>query len=227
MKKRESILIVEDELISATYLQEILEKEGYKIIGLATESLDAVTKVLQTKPDLVLMDVVLDHGTSGCEAAIQINQNNPDISIIYLTGHATEDMIQDAQKSNASAYLMKPYREREILATIRMVLSQKEKQNHSCQSHIVKLKNNFCFDTQTLTLIKAGEQVPITPTQCKLIEILVKNINTTISNEYICDFIWGEQRDASTLRSLLYRTKQTIGEDLISNINKIGYSITT
>jgi DNA-binding response OmpR family regulator len=121
---------------------------------------------------------------------------------------------------------MKPYREKEILATIRMVLSQKEKQNILNQSHIVKLKNNFYFDTQRLVLTKDNKQIPLTPSQSKLIEVLVKNLNTTISNEYICNFIWGEYREGNTLRSLIHRTKQTIGENLINNIKKVGYSIT-
>ena len=227
MKNKKSILIVEDELVSADYLREILEIDGYEIVGIATEGLEAVEKALQTKPDLILMDILLDKGSNGCKAAIQINKQIPNISIICLTGHLTEEMLQDAQKSNVSAYLMKPYREKEILATIRMVLSQKENQHVSSQSYIVKLKHSFSFDTQKLILAKEGKQILLTPTQCKLIEILVKNINNAISNEYICNFIWGEPRDGNTLRSLIHRTKQTIGEDLISNINKVGYSITT
>ncbi len=227
MKNGQSILIVEDERISATHLQEMLEKAGYAITGIVTEESDAVKKALSTKPDLVLMDGVLDNGSSGCKAAIEIYQNNPYIIIICLTEDATEEMLQNAEKSNVSAYLIKPYRDKEILATIRMVLAQKKKQQLLNQSHIIELKNNFCFDMQTLILTKAGEQILLTPTQCKLIEILVKNHDSTISNEYICNFIWGEQRDENILRSLLHRTRKIVGDDLISNVNRVGYCIIT
>jgi len=59
----------------------------------------------------------------------------------------------------------------------------------------------------------------------KLIEILAKNKNLSVSNEQISNFIWGEEKNDRTLRSLIYQVRQLIDNDLIQNINGLGYKI--
>lgn len=227
MKKPQNILIVEDDNISAAYLQAILEKNGYIVVGIVDKGADAIQQARDKKPDLVLMDILLKDNIRGCDAALQINQNNPNIAIVFLTAYAEDAMIELALQSNARAYLMKPYNEREILATIRVILSLKQKENLSSSSNIIKLKNDFSFDLETLMLEKSGKQIPLTPNKNRLIEVLVRHINTTISHKQLCLFIWGEFRETGTLRTLVYRTKQEVGEDLITNLNGVGYSITS
>ncbi len=227
MKKTYTILIAEDEITSAQYLKELLEDEGYKISAIVSRGLDAIIMAQEKKPDLILMDVILKDNISGCEAAIKINQENPDIAIIFLTAHCQKEMVDFAKVSNAHAYLMKPYRDEEILTNISIVLSKVKKQSLIKQVSLIKLKNNFYYDIQTSTLSKAGNQIHLTPVKSKLVEILVKHLNKSLSHAFICQYVWGEYRDTSTLRSLVYRTKQSTKEELISNINGVGYSITS
>jgi DNA-binding response OmpR family regulator len=134
-------------------------------------------------------------------------------------------MIEYAKKSKASAYLMKPYRDKEILATISVTLWKEQNYYSKKNANIVKIKNNYTFNLQTLTLSKAKKHIPLTPVKNKLIEILAKNIDIVVPHTQICNFIWGEPRELATLRSLVYRTKQAIGEDLIRNVNGVGYSL--
>jgi DNA-binding response OmpR family regulator len=134
-------------------------------------------------------------------------------------------MVELAKKSNACAYLLKPCMDEELLATISLSLSRKDKEKKSRDRHIIQLKNNFHFDTQTSILYKNGIQIPLTHTKTKLIEILAIHVDTILSHEHICNYIWKEPREISTLRSLIYRTKKAIKEDLITNINGVGYSI--
>ena len=223
--KRKKILIVEDDVLSANYLRELLEEADYEIVGIVTKGENAIKEAELLSPNLILMDILLKDHVSGCEAALEISQKNPDIDIIFLTAHVNEEMLQFAKKSNACAYLMKPYRDDEILATIYLTLFRDKYQNTLNCSNVVKLKNDYCFDMQTLRLSRVEKHIPLTPSKSKLIEILVQNIDTVVSHEQISNFIWGEPRESSTLRSLVYRIKQTIGEDLVNNIHGVGYSI--
>ncbi len=219
------ILIVEDDILAATYLCELLEENGYEIVDVVTTGADAIKKAKALSPDLILMDILLKDQVSGCDAAFQISQNNPNIIIIFLTAHADKEMIEYAKKSKASAYLMKPYRDEEILATMSVILFKKQDQYLKKNSYIVKLKNGYSFNLQTLSLSKAKKHIPLTPVKNRLIEILAKNTDIVVPHSQICNFIWGERREPATLRSLVYRTKQVIGEDLINNISGVGYSI--
>ena len=91
----------------------------------------------------------------------------------------------------------------------------------------MELSKGFTYNFTKHQLYKNGKQVPLNTQKQKLIELLAKNLNTTVSNEQICQVVWGESKNDNTMRSLIYRTKQAIGTDLIYNSNGVGYVIRT
>ena len=223
MNKNNRIFIVEDDLISAQYLREILEQEGFDVIGSSDTAEGAIEKLRECNVDLVLMDIVLKGAMTGSEAALRLRKMHPECKILFLTAYADDEMIDYAVDANAFAYLMKPYREREIIATIKTALAQPEKKNPSDEK--IVLKNGFVFDRVKKRLEKDGYELPLTPTKLKLIEILALNKNSIVSNEQLAMHIWNEPKDNSTLRSLITRFRITIGDDIITNVNGMGYTI--
>ncbi len=223
MNKNNRIFIVEDDLISAQYLREILEQEGFDVIGSSDTAEGAIEKLRECNVDLVLMDIVLKGAMTGSEAALRLRKMHPECKILFLTAYADDEMIDYAVEANAFAYLMKPYREREIIATIKTALAQPEKKNPSDEK--IVLKNGFVFDRVKKRLEKDGYELPLTPTKLKLIEILALNKNSIVSNEQLAMHIWNKPKDNSTLRSLITRFRITIGDDIITNVNGMGYTI--
>lgn len=223
MNKNNRIFIVEDDLISAQYLREILEQEGFDVIGSSDTAEGAIEKLRECNVDLVLMDIVLKGAMTGSEAALRLRKMHPECKILFLTAYADDEMIDYAIDANAFAYLMKPYREREIIATIKTALAQPEKKNPSDEK--IVLKNGFVFDRVKKRLEKDGYELPLTPTKLKLIEILALNKNSIVSNEQLAMHIWNKPKDNSTLRSLITRFRITIGDDIITNVNGMGYTI--
>lgn len=225
MRKKMHILIVEDSLISAEYLRGILEDTGYIVSGITDTGTGAIKLARQLKPDLILMDIILKDNVSGSEAAVQIYHDLPDCKIIFLTAHADADMIDYAQRSKAYAYLMKPYREKEILATLQLALSAEAKKTPSPDK--IKLSNGYSFDTTTRRLYRKEKEITLSRHALKLIEVLVKNRNTTVSNEQISHHVWGESKNDNTIRALLHRIRENVDEDLIHNIKGVGYIISS
>jgi DNA-binding response OmpR family regulator len=223
-ENRKTILIVEDDRVAAEYLKEILEDEGYDIIGITPYAEDAITLANKLKPDLIIMDIILNGKLTGCEAAVQIKQNHKQIKIIFLTAYAEKEMIDFATRSQANSYLLKPYRDEEILATVAVVLS-KNSPVEIKEIVEVKLEYGYTFNFIKQCLFKDGMQIPLNEQKIKLLELLVKNIDTTVSNEQISHSVWGEYKSDSTIRSLIYRTKEVLGTELIHNSNGIGYVI--
>ena len=123
MNSNKSILIVEDELISAEYLKEMLENDGYRVLNIVDSAEEAISQYKSINPDLVLMDIMLKGNISGSEAALKIKQYNSEAKIIFLTAYATDEMLNYAVEAEAYGYLMKPYREKEILATIKLAFT--------------------------------------------------------------------------------------------------------
>ena len=227
MKKKNTIFIVEDDLLSAQYLKEFLIKENYDVLDIADTAEEAIQKCKILQPDILFMDIMLKGKMSGSEAAVEIEHLHTGCKIIFLTAFAEQEMIDYAVESKAYAYLMKPYREKEILATLKIILMQDHIPPAEEYQDLIHLKNNFSFDSKHRRLYKGDQEIPLSLKKLKLIELLAKNKNHTVSNEQISMYIWDEIKSNSTIRSLIYRFRSEINDDIISNANGVGYSINT
>src|SRR5512140_1293632 len=116
-----SILVVEDENIVAKDIMTRLKNLGYGVVGSAASGEDALRLALDTRPDLVLMDIMLKGDMDGIEAAHHI-LDRLDIPVVYLTAYADEKTLQRAKVTEAFGYLLKPFEERELHITIEMAL---------------------------------------------------------------------------------------------------------
>ncbi len=118
-----SILIVEDEAITALSIEQLLISKGFhvaKICFSAEEALE-VTPIL--KPDLVLMDITLAGEMKGYEAAHILNLQF-DIPVIFLSSYSQENIVEQASKSGSFAYILKPHNNHLLIANIEMVLEK-------------------------------------------------------------------------------------------------------
>ena len=118
-KKR--ILIVEDEALTVLALKRELADLGYEVAGDATTAADALRAAEDSRADLVLMDIQLDGGISGIAAAAAI-RGHLDLPVVFLTAHASTEMLARAVESGAFGYLLKPYTAPELKAAIEMAL---------------------------------------------------------------------------------------------------------
>ncbi|MGA1874784.1 MAG: response regulator [bacterium] len=118
---KERILIVEDEVLIAKGLKVKLENQGYGVCAMASSGGEAIQKVEELKPDLVLMDIVINGAIDGIEAANQIRARFG-IPIIYLTAYSGKDVLDRAKITEPFGYLLKPFEDQELFANIEMAL---------------------------------------------------------------------------------------------------------
>lgn len=123
------ILIVEDENVVREYIKGTLETLGYDVTAAVATGEDAVQQAETTRPDVVLMDIQLKGAFDGIEAAHQISTQY-DIPVIYLTSYADDDTLQRAKATKPFGYIVKPFDDKELRATIEIAIykSQEEKQ---------------------------------------------------------------------------------------------------
>lgn len=137
-----SIMIVEDEAIVAKDIETSLAGLGYSICAVVSSGEEALIAAQKTKPDLILMDIMLKGKTDGIETAKQIT-SHLDIPVIFLTAFSDEGTISRAKEANAFGYLLKPFEERELRTTIEMALyknamERKLKQNREWLETILR-----------------------------------------------------------------------------------------
>lgn len=117
-----TILIVEDELIAAESLKLDLERKGYTIAGIADSGEKAVEMARHTRPDLILMDIMLKGHIDGIQASQMIRQDC-EVPIIYITAFSNKSTIDRASNLGEPLYyLVKPVRLKTLLQTITQAL---------------------------------------------------------------------------------------------------------
>ena len=115
------ILIVEDEVIVREDLRDQLEAHGYEVAGVAATGRDALAKASETHPDLVLMDIKLHGSMDGIEAARQIRAQL-DLPVVFLTAFADKRTVERAKVVYPYGYVIKPFNDRALWATIEVAL---------------------------------------------------------------------------------------------------------
>lgn len=122
--KSQRILIVEDERIVALNLQQRLLKLGYDVVGRAASGEDALAKARAMHPDLVLMDIHIEGPMDGIDTAARLIDELK-LRVIYLTAYSEDATLERARATQPYGYLIKPFSERELHATLQMALERR------------------------------------------------------------------------------------------------------
>lgn len=116
------VVIAEDEAIVRLDLKEIMEEEGYEVVGETGRGDEAVELVRSQRPDLAILDIKMP-GADGLTAAREINAERL-CAVLILTAFSQRDLIEQARNAGALAYLVKPFQKSELLPAIEMALGR-------------------------------------------------------------------------------------------------------
>lgn len=120
MNHKTRILIVEDDMIIAANIGLQLTNLGYEVTGLESRGEEAVHHALETKPDIILMDIQLKGKLNGIEAAKSIKKFI-DIPVIYLTANVDDASFNKAKETHPFAFISKPFNKLDLERTIALV----------------------------------------------------------------------------------------------------------
>jgi AmiR/NasT family two-component response regulator len=116
------VLIAEDEALIRLDLKEMLEEEGYAVVGEAGDGEQAIALADSLRPDLVILDVKMPK-VDGIAAAERIAGDRI-APVVILTAFGQRDLVERAREAGAMAYLVKPFQKKDLLPTIEMALSR-------------------------------------------------------------------------------------------------------
>ena len=117
-----TVVIAEDEAIVRLDLREILEEQGFEVVGETGRGDEAVALAKQHEPDLVILDIKMP-GLDGLSAAKDINVDRKS-AILILTAFSQRNLIEEARDAGALAYLVKPFQQEELLPAIEVALAR-------------------------------------------------------------------------------------------------------
>ncbi len=118
------VVIAEDEAIIRLDLKEILEEEGYVVVGDTGRGDTAIEMTREHRPDLVILDIKMP-GMDGLEAAKTIADERL-AAVLILTAFSQHDLVEQARDAGALAYLVKPFQKSDLIPAIEMALARHE-----------------------------------------------------------------------------------------------------
>ncbi|MEM2124131.1 MAG: response regulator [Methanolinea sp.] len=118
------ILLVDDSQMTRFLLARIVREGGHEIVGEAADGIEAIRKVRETSPDLVILDLIMPH-MKGIQTLEEIKKESPETKVIMCTGDHQEYTVREAVKKGASGYIIKPFDKKVVLEEIETVLGGK------------------------------------------------------------------------------------------------------
>lgn len=217
----QSILLVEDNPSIVMGLEFLLKEEGYRV--LVAESRKAARQTLgEERVELVLLDVALPDG-DGFDLCREIKANY-EMPIIFLTARDEEKDVVLGFDLGADDYVIKPFRNRELLSRIKNVLRRSSGgQQLTCQ--------NIRIDSEVGKVYRGQEELSLTRLEYKILYILFSNPKKLFTREEILEIIWdsaGNFVNDNTLSVTIKRLREKIGDKegrIIETVRGMGYRL--
>lgn len=221
------ILLVEDELKIARFLQLELTHEGYNLT-VATEGRDGLLKAMDDKYNLIILDLMLPN-LSGIEICRRLRANKITTPIIMLTAKSDVSDKVMGLDIGADDYMTKPFAIEELLARIRKILSRQVVISETKEREAVIKAGKITLDKNTYTAHFEDEEISLTKKEFELLEYLMINKNIVLTREQIVSNVWGYDYESETnvtdvyIRYLRSKIDQKYDTHYIRTVRGIGY----
>ncbi len=162
------ILLVEDEIIIALYIQNVLTKYGYQKTSIVSNGSDCLKLLKEDEYDLIIMDISIEGDMDGVETASIVNENY-DIPLIFLTAYSDSDVLHKAKQANPYGYIIKPINAKELYAMVEMSIY---KHRVDIQLKDRELKFRTLFEQSRDGIVLCDRQGVIQDVNISVIELL-------------------------------------------------------
>ncbi len=215
-----TVLAIEDEADIRTLLRAVLEPEGYQIIEAATGR-DGLREFHRCQPDLVILDVGLPD-LDGWEVLERIRDLS-DALVLVLTGRTSEQDKVRGLTGGADDYLTKPFSQVELLARMQALRRRRpSNEGRVFDDGVVRL------DFGRRQLLVGGREVPLTPTEFRLLSALVDHAGQVLSTDQLIDLAWDGSGSDAPVKYAVLRLRRKLGWDVdrdtpLETVRGFGY----
>ena len=219
----ENIILVEDEVKLAQFLEMELSSEGYNV-SVANDGMTGLILARESNPDLAILDWMLP-GLSGVELCRRLRATGSKIPIILLTAKDEVTARVTGLDAGADDYVLKPFSIEELLARIRAHLRRSIEEDNR---HISKFEN-LSLNRQTRQVFRGDRAIELTVKEFDLLEYLMSNPHQVFTRNQILDKVWGYDfiGDSNVIevyvRYVRIKLEENNEKRLIHTVRGVGY----
>lgn len=185
-----TIIVVEDDRDLREFLHEILTEQKY-IVYTESKGSRALNLVKRIKPHLVILDLGLPD-INGEDVCARIKEYYPSLPVIILTASDKSNDVVASFEKGADDYIKKPFINDELLARIRSKLKVHRDTNPEIQIA------DLAINTQSMEVMRDNKPIELTPTEFRLLQYLMLNVNQVLSRDQILNRVWAQDPDIDT-----------------------------
>ncbi len=188
-----TILVVEDDVNLLDALRHNLLREGYGVL-VARDGQEALDRARETKPDLVILDIMLPR-LDGLEVC-RILRKETAVPILMLTAKADEVDKVVGLEMGADDYVTKPFSLRELLARIKAMLRRSGLERDATEAPVAReeggiVVGDLTIDVERHMAFRGGEALTLSPKEFDLLAFMAKNRRRAFSREHLLEQVWG------------------------------------
>ena len=188
LEKQHNILVVDDNAYTLRIVKHTLDEAGFNVFTV-TSGEEALSNIAERGlPHLAIVDIHMPPGMSGFEFCHTVHQYS-DLPIIMLTAAGDETTILEGLEKYAEDYIVKPFSPGELLARVRRLLKRMGEFVYPLAS-LTYVDDRLQIDFPQRRAVVNGQPVSLTPTETKLLYLLMRNAGRTVTTEYILRRLW-------------------------------------
>ena len=223
------ILLVDDDKTLLGFVGEYLEGQGLAVIQ-ASNGTEAMRAAYRDRPDLVVLDVMMP-GMDGWEVCARLREMS-DFPIILLSAKSSEADKLRGFRLGVDDYMVKPFSFAELNARIQAVLARTQLTQGA--GGAMYAAGNLVVDMDKRQVLRGSERVPLTPTEFRLLQVLIQKRGQPVSEAALAQEVWGSYRqgESAVVRRYIWLLRQKLEEDpshptRILTIRGFGYRLGT
>jgi DNA-binding response OmpR family regulator len=207
--KSRKIMVVDDNAYTLRIVRHTLQQAGYNVSTVASGEEALRNIVDQGLPHLAIVDLHMPPGMSGFEFCRTVHQYS-DLPIIMLTAVDDENTVLEGLEKHAEDYIVKPFSPGELVARVRRLLQRMGGFAYPLAS-LTYVDDRLQIDFPQRCAVVEGQPVSLTPTETKLLYILMRNAGRTVTTEFILRRLWpAEAAFEDRLHVHLHRLRRKI-----------------
>jgi len=227
----QSVVIVEDEVITQRYMQDIFAQHDITVSACFDNAKDTLAHIKYLKCDMILMDINIKGPVDGIQLSKQLlAQHN--VPIVFITAHNDDATVEELLELAPYGLVGKPFSSKELIIALK--IAYKRYQTHTQIQHstsqadafMLQIDKKYRYNKDKSELFAYNDVVKLNQKQTMLIQILSENASHIVHYDIIINKVWGSEPIAdSALRTLVYSVRKLLPDFPIVSHSKMGYTL--
>lgn len=215
-------LIVEDEPITSCFIREIIEDLGYHVAGSAKSALEARKFLAGQHIDIIILDINIQGSEDGIQLSRSLVDDN--VAIIYISAYSDPQTLQEAAVTIPYGFLVKPFREADLMAVLHIVVSRVKKEYLEGKKQTKDKFPECWLDVEQNRLHWYAQIIELSKNETTALNLFWTKPDAPITMEELRQAVWGDKSIGdSTIRELINRIRNKVDTLSIENIYGTGY----